>query len=308
MEKAKRIGGHKLLAQGVVRYEDDFIHSGLPLREVQAERATDELAPAGLQRRRIVEEDLQDAMFTSVVQEADLERSWRSESRMTGEIRRLAGELLVSREENEALRAEAMEASMSGRASRENQCHALQAQVKRLLGGKAELEERMAFLEEEFNEVGETHAHDRELLRDEMAQALTDADSKGIQLKLLGASFVAERMRRMVEVASCDTARSVFYEWHVFSLRSQAHKDKQAMSIASRDAESTIMTGSKQGGLEILKQLMKRRRHQTLMRSLHNMERNRALCRLRTADPNPTHCNRTVNPNPNPKVPHGKSR
>ena len=102
-------------------------------------------------------------------------------------------------------------------------------------------------------------------------------DERSSQLKRVGASFVAERMRRLIEVASCDTKRSVFYEWYVYCLTSITNKERALISTAAQGLESQVATGSKQGGLKILQQLMKRRQHQEMIRAVFGMKLNQGL-------------------------------
>ena len=81
MDRLRSMGQAKLLAQGVERYGVDLAYSGVSPQEALRSDARDSLGMAERRQRR-VEEDLQESRFTTSIQEADLERSWKAEERL----------------------------------------------------------------------------------------------------------------------------------------------------------------------------------------------------------------------------------
>jgi len=257
-----------LLDRGLGRYADSVLGGGIKLPEVGL------LGPPkddGKGRLRRVEEELQEARFNNAVLQAELQRANRSEQRMQFEVQRMANELSQMRDEMDAAKeASALEVQrMKHELTSERESRGREM-------GRAEVEhgsllDRLASMKEQ-NQLKTVEAHTVQgQLGEEMGQvsrALTDTKDA---LKQSCTNFLGERLRRIFEVMAKDRLASVFAEWAIWAVRSDAVKDKAVLNLAIKDLENQLAGGNKSGGMEIMKQVMKRRSVSAMTKCISRM-------------------------------------
>ena len=84
----------------------------------------------------------------------------------------------------------------------------------------------------------------------------------------------------VIELMAQDRLASVFAEWVLYAARRDAATDRQNLTAAVTQLEGQLASGSKGSGMEIMTQIMKRKRAAKLMATLGSLRERFAVDRL----------------------------
>ena len=211
-----------LLARGLERFGDTLTATGYSgANEPSDPSAPGQLSSADKKRMAALEQDLQEERFNGSVLQAELQRVRKSEGRLQEEVARLSASLAECRDELNETRDGGAEDSERLRQQADEARLAAEKVAQQADFEKAELVERMRFLEDELSQANEAADTDRQILTQSAEQLQSELAQGHGQFRRAGQSFFVERVRRMMELRQLDCQLSAFCEWKEYTLLSR---------------------------------------------------------------------------------------